>query len=274
MIREVLRARMARGTIIGFLAGALPGAGASLGSFVAYTFEKRLKDKDGTFGKGDPRGVAAPEAGNNAAAGGALVPMLALGVPGSGTTAVLLAMLLALNITPGPLLFTQHPDVVWGLIAALFIANLVLLLLNIPMVGMFVRVLQVPPKYLMPTVAMISFVGIYGISGSTFDLFVMIVFGVIGYVLRKLDVPLVPIILGVLLGNAMETNLRRALTISDGDWSVLWGSPMAIGIWTFAIVGVLLPLVLSRYFRPEDHRDPGRRGPPTQTEPPHDGACS
>ena len=161
---------MARGTVVGFLAGVLPGAGASLGSFIAYTIEKRLKDKDGTFGKGDPRGVAAPEAGNNAAAGGALVPMLALGVPGSGTTAVLLAMLLALNITPGPLLFTQHPDVVWGLIAALFIGNLMLLLLNIPMVGLFVRVLQVPSKYLMPTVAMISFVGIYGISGSTFDL--------------------------------------------------------------------------------------------------------
>ncbi len=242
---------MARGTVIGFLAGVLPGAGASLGSFVAYTFEKRLKDKEGTFGAGDPRGVAAPESGNNAAAGGALVPMLALGVPGSGTTAVLLAMLLALNITPGPLLFTQHPDVVWGLIAALFIANLVLLLLNIPMVGLFVRVLQVPPKYLMPTVAMISFVGIYGISGSTFDLVVMIVFGVLGYILRKLDIPLVPIILGVLLGNAMETNLRRALTISDGDWSVLLGSPLAIGIWTLAIVGGLLPLVLGRYFRPK-----------------------
>ena len=240
---------MARGTIIGFLAGALPGAGASLGSFVSYTFEKRLKDRDGTFGTGDPRGVAAPESGNNAAAGGALVPMLALGVPGSGTTAVLLAMLLALNITPGPLLFTQHPDVVWGLIAALFIANFVLLLLNIPMVSIFVRVLQVPPKYLMPAVAMISFVGIYGISGSTFDLMVMIVFGVVGYLCRKLEIPLVPIILGVLLGNAMETNLRRALTISDGDWSVLWGSPLAIGIWIVAIVGALLPVVLSRYFR-------------------------
>ena len=238
----------------------LPGAGASLGSFISYTIEKRLKDKNGTFGKGDPRGVAAPEAGNNAAAGGALVPMLALGVPGSGTTAVLLAMLLALNITPGPLLFTQHPDVVWGLIAALFIGNLMLLLLNIPMVGLFVRVLQVPSKYLMPTVAMISFVGIYGISGSTFDLFVMIVFGVLGYVLRKLDVPLVPVILGVLLGNAMETNLRRALTISDGDWSILWGSWLAIGIWTFAIVGGVLPIVLGRYFRPKIADEPVAEG--------------
>lgn len=238
-----------RGTVIGFLAGVLPGAGASIGSFIAYTAEKRLSNKNDTFGKGDPRGVAAPEAANNASAGGALIPMLALGVPGSGTTAVLLAMLLALNITPGPLLFTQHPDVVWGLIAALFIANILLLLLNVPMVGIFVRVLQIPSKYLMPGVAMISFVGIYGISGSTFDLMVMIIFGVVGYVLRKLDVPLVPVILGILLGNEMEKNLRRALTISDGNLDILWGSPLAIGIWCFAIFGVLAPLFFGKYFR-------------------------
>ncbi|CAG1012345.1 MAG: tripartite tricarboxylate transporter permease [Rhizobiaceae bacterium] len=245
---------MARGTAIGFVAGVLPGAGASLGSFVAYTVEKRLKDKDGTFGKGDPRGVAAPEAGNNAAAGGALVPMLALGVPGSGTTAVLLAMLMALNITPGPLLFTQRPDVVWGLIAALFIGNIMLLLLNVPMVGIFVRVLQVPTKYLMPAVAMISFVGIYGVSGSTFDLLVMIGFGVMGYLLRKMDVPLVPVILGILLGNEMEKNLRRALTISDGDVSILWGSPIAVTIWALAILGFVAPLVFGRVLRAQKAR--------------------
>lgn len=240
---------MARGTVVGFLAGVLPGAGASLGSFLAYAVEKRLKDKDKTFGKGDPRGVAAPEAGNNAAAGGALVPMLALGVPGSGTTAVLLAMLLALNVTPGPLLFTQHPDVVWGLIAALFIGNVMLLLLNIPMVGLFVRLLLIPTKYLMPAVAMISFVGIYGISGSTFDLMEMIVFGVLGWGLRKMDVPLVPIIMGVLLGNQMEVNLRRALTISNGDWSALVASPITITLWTLSIAGFLLPILAGRFFR-------------------------
>jgi putative tricarboxylic transport membrane protein len=241
---------MLRGTGLGFVSGVLPGAGASLGSFIAYTFEKRVSDRNRTFGSGDPRGVAAPEAGNNAAAGGALVPMLALGVPGSGTTAVLLAMLLALNITPGPLLFQSNPDVVWGLIAALFIGNLVLLLLNVPLVGLFVRVLIIPPRFLMPAVAMISFVGIYGISGSTFDLMVMIGFGVMGYVLRKLDVPLVPVILGVLLGNEMEKNLRRALTISDGDLSILWGSPLALALWIFAIVGFLAPIIFGRYFRP------------------------
>ena len=240
---------MARSTVLGFIAGVLPGAGASLGSFIAYSVEKRLVDKKGTFGTGDPRGVAAPEAGNNAAAGGALVPMLALGVPGSGTTAVLLAMLLALNITPGPLLFTQNPDVVWGLIAALFIGNLMLLVMNIPMVSLFVRVLLVPPRYLMPAVAMISFVGIYGISGSTFDLMVMVFFGVLGWILRKLEVPLVPVILGILLGNQMEANMRRAMTISDGEWSTLFASPLSIGLWLFAFFGFIMPIIAGRFFR-------------------------
>jgi putative tricarboxylic transport membrane protein len=190
--------------------------------------------------------VVAPEVGNNAAAGGALVPMLSLGVPGSGTTAVLLAVLLSLNITPGPLLFTNNPDVVWGLIAALFIANFMLLLLNIPMVSLFTRVLMVPTRILMPVVAMISFVGIYSITGSTFDMMLMVGFGVMGWVLRKLDVPLVPVILGILLGNQMEVNLRRAMTISDGDWSILIGTPLAIGLWVIAIVGFTLPIILGR----------------------------
>jgi putative tricarboxylic transport membrane protein len=240
---------MGRGTVLGFIAGVLPGAGASLGSFIAYAVEKKVSNKNDTFGRGDPRGVAAPEAGNNAAAGGALVPMLALGVPGSGTTAVLLAMLLALDITPGPLLFTKNPDVVWGLIAALFIGNAMLLAMNIPMVGLFMRLLAIPSKYLMPSVAMISFVGIYGISGSIFDLMVMIGFGVLGWVLRKLDVPLVPVILGLLLGAQMEKNLRRAMTISDGELSALVSSPLAIGLWSMAIIGFILPMILGRFVR-------------------------
>jgi putative tricarboxylic transport membrane protein len=239
-----------RGSGIGFIAGILPGAGASLGSFVAYTMEKRVSDGGKTFGKGDPRGLAAPEAGNNASAGGALIPMLSLGVPGSGTTAVLLAMLLTLNITPGPLLFQNNPDVVWGLIAALFIANIILFLMNVPLVGIFVRVLQVPPQVLMPIVAMVSCVGIYGISGSSFELLMMIGFGVGGYLLRKLDVPLVPVILGILLGNQMEDNLRRALTISNGEWGILWGSPLAIGLWTLAVIGFIAPMILGRFLRP------------------------
>jgi putative tricarboxylic transport membrane protein len=122
--------------------------------------------------------------------------------------------------------------------------------MNVPLVGLFVRVLQVPPRVLMPGVAMVSCVGIYGISGSTFDLLLMIAFGVGGYLLRKLDVPLVPVILGVLLGNQMEDNLRRALTISDGDWSILWGSPLAIGLWAFAVIGFVAPMIIGRILKP------------------------
>jgi len=238
---------MARGTAIGFVAGVLPGAGASLGSFLAYMAEKRVAKDPEKFGTGDPRGVAAPEAGNNAAAGGALIPMLTLGVPGSGTTAVLLALLMTLNITPGPTLFTDRPDVVWGLIAALLIANVVLLILNVPMVRMFVKILSVPPQILLPAVTMVSFVGIYSLSGSSFDLLMMIAFGLLGYGLRKLDVPTVPIILGILLGNHMEDNLRRAMVISGGDWKILFSSGLAIGLWVAAIGGFVAPMFLRKF---------------------------
>jgi putative tricarboxylic transport membrane protein len=235
---------MIRASGVGFVAGILPGAGASLGSFLAYMSEKSIAGEKGGFGTGVPRGVAAPEAGNNAAAGGALVPMLTLGVPGSGTTAVLLALLMTLNITPGPTLFTERPDVVWGLIASLLIANFVLLAMNVPMVKVFVRVLQVPSWVLLPGVTMISFVGIYSLSGSYFDLLLMVAFGALGYVLRKLDIPTVPVILGILLGGNMENALRRAMVLSDGDPMFLFSTPIAIGLWIAAIAGFVAPMFL------------------------------
>ena len=240
---------MIRASGVGFVAGVLPGAGASLGSFLAYMSEKSIAGEKGGFGTGVPRGVAAPEAGNNAAAGGALVPMLTLGVPGSGTTAVLLALLMTLNITPGPTLFTEKPDVVWGLIATLLIANFVLLAMNVPMVKIFVRVLMVPPSILLPGVTMISFVGIFSLSGSDFDLLLMTAFGALGWVLRKMDVPTVPIILGILLGSNMEDNLRRAMTLSDGDILFLWSSPISIGLWIFAIAGFIAPMFLRQVLK-------------------------
>lgn len=233
---------MLRSSAVGFIAGILPGAGASLGSFMAYMSEKSIAGKEGRFGTGVPKGIAAPEAGNNAAAGGALVPMLTLGVPGSGTTAVLLALLMTLNITPGPTLFTDRPDVVWGLIASLLIANFVLLLMNVPMVKIFVRILQVPAWVLLPGVTMISFVGIYSLSGSYFDLLLMVAFGALGYVLRKLDIPTVPVILGILLGGNMEDAIRRAMVISDGEWTYLFSTPIAIGLWIAAIAGFVAPM--------------------------------
>ena len=193
---------------------------------------------------GVPKGVAAPEAGNNAAAGGALVPMLTLGVPGSGTTAVLLALLMTLNITPGPTLFTERPEVVWGLIASLLIANFVLLMMNVPMVKIFVKVLMVPAWILLPGVTMMSFVGIFSLSGSYFDLLMMIGFGVLGYLLRKLDIPTVPVILGILLGGNMEDALRRAMTLSDGDVTYLFSARSRSGLWIAAILGFVAPMFL------------------------------
>ncbi|MEM8591960.1 MAG: tripartite tricarboxylate transporter permease [Pseudomonadota bacterium] len=240
---------MLRSSVVGFIAGVLPGAGASLGSFLAYMSEKSIAGEKGNFGTGVAKGVAAPEAGNNSAAGGALVPMLTLGVPGSGTTAVLLALLVTLNITPGPTLFTNNPDVVWGLIASLLIANVVLLLMNVPMVKVFVKVLTVPAWVLLPGVTMVSFVGIYSLSGSYFDLLLMIAFGVLGYILRKLDVPTVPIILGILLGGKMEDALRRAMILSDNDPIFLFSSPIAIGLWAAAIAGFVAPMFLRNLLR-------------------------
>ncbi|SMX30118.1 Tripartite tricarboxylate transporter TctA family protein [Pelagimonas phthalicica] len=238
---------MLRSSVVGFIAGVLPGAGASLGSFLSYMSEKSIAGEKGGFGTGVAKGVAAPEAGNNAAAGGALVPMLTLGVPGSGTTAVLLALLMTLNITPGPTLFTERPEVVWGLIASLLIANFVLLLMNVPMVKIFVKILSVPAWVLLPGVTMVSFVGIYSLSGSYFDLLLMVLFGVLGWVLRKLDVPTVPIILGILLGGHMEDALRRAMVLSDGDWTYLFSSGIAIGLWAVAVVGFVAPMFLRRF---------------------------
>jgi putative tricarboxylic transport membrane protein len=249
--REIWSTRwtMLRSSLLGFVAGILPGAGASLGSFLTYMTEKSIAGEKGGFGTGVAKGIAAPEAGNNAAAGGALVPMLTLGVPGSGTTAVLLAVLMTLNITPGPTLFADRPDVVWGLIASLLIANFVLLAMNVPMVKVFVRILSVPPWILMPGVTMVSFVGIYSLTGSYFDLLLMVAFGALGYTLRKLDIPTVPIILGILLGNAMEDNLRRAMVLSGGDWTYLFSSAISNGLWLAAVLGFVAPLFLRRFIK-------------------------
>ena len=162
-----------RSSVVGFIVGVLPGAGATIASAMTYSMEKRLTDKEGTFGKGDIRGVAAPEAANNASAAGSFVPMLTLGVPGSGTTAVMVGALSLYNITPGPALFTQQPTLVWGLIASLFIANVMLLIINIPMVGVFTKVLRLPNWALVPGILAVSAVGVYSVHATTFDLLLM-----------------------------------------------------------------------------------------------------
>lgn len=237
---------MVRGSVIGFLVGVLPGAGGTIASFVAYTTEKRIVDRDNTFGKGDIRGVAAPEAANNAAVSGAMIPLLTLGVPGSGTTAVMLAALLAMNVTPGPLLLERQPEIFWGLAASMFIGNTILLLLNLPLVGMFVRILRVPRWFLLPAIASVASIAVYTVNGSVFDLLLATGFGVVGYTFRKTGYPLAPVILGLVLGPLMEKNLRRSLALSGGDWSVLFSSPLAIALWIIALIALVAPTLASK----------------------------
>lgn len=231
-----------RSGITGFVVGVLPGAGATIASAMTYSNERKLAGNTGKFGDGDLRGIAAPEAANNASACGSFIPMLTLGVPGSGTTAVMMGALTLYNITPGPQLFAEQPDIVWSLIASLFVGNVILLALNIPLVGFFAKMLNTPNYILIPAIAAASFVGVYSIHSTTFDLILMVGLGVFGYLLRKLHFPLSALILGYVLGELMESNLRRALSISQGDLAILWGSPITVVLWILAGIMVLLPI--------------------------------
>lgn len=233
-----------RSALVGFVVGVLPGAGATIASAMTYTMEKQIAGDKGNFGEGDIRGVAAPEAANNASAIGSFVPMLTLGVPGSGTTAVMMGALALYNITPGPALFTQNAGLVWSLIASLFIASVILLVINIPLVGMFTRLLQTPNWLLVPGILAVSAVGVYSVHATTFDLMMMAVFGVVGYFLRKQGVPMAPLILGFVLGDMMEQNLRRALSITDGEVGILFESPISISLWVLSVLMIVVPPLL------------------------------
>jgi putative tricarboxylic transport membrane protein len=233
-----------RSSVVGFVIGVLPGAGATIASAMTYSMEKRIAGADGRFGEGDIRGVAAPEAANNASAAGSFVPMLTLGVPGSGTTAVMVGALALYNITPGPALFTQNPTLVWGLIASLFVANVMLLVINIPLVGVFTRLLQTPNWILVPGILAISAVGVYSVHATTFDLVLMSTLGVVGFLLRKQGMPMAPLILGFVLGDLMEQNLRRALSITNGEIGILFESPISKGLWIVAAAMVIVPPLL------------------------------
>ncbi|GGA94543.1 tripartite tricarboxylate transporter TctA [Brucella endophytica] len=235
-----------RSSIIGFVVGVLPGTGASVSSAIAYTTAKRLSDTEGTFGKGDMRGLVAPEAANNATACGAFVPMLTLGVPGSGTTAVMLGALMLYNIQPGPMLLTERPEIVGGLVASLFIGNILLLILNLPLVNLFARVLTVPNWLLVPGILVLSIVGVYSTHASSFSVLLMLSIGMVGWLLRKLGFDMAPIILGFVLGHVMEINLRNALAISGGDVSILFQSKISLVLWVLAAGMAVLPIILAR----------------------------
>ncbi len=235
---------MMRATGIGFAIGVLPGAGASVAAALSYSTERHIAERgEHRFGKGDMRGVASPETADNAAQIGNLVPMLSLGIPGSGTTAVLLGALLMYSITPGPLLFAQRPEVAWGLIASMYIGNVMLLVLNIPLVGLFTRLLAVPAWVLYPGVIALSLAGVWAVANSPFDLMLAVGFGVLGYALRKLDVPLVPIILGFVLGRLLEDNFRRAMALSDGDVAALFASIPSLLLWACTAAALAWPML-------------------------------
>jgi putative tricarboxylic transport membrane protein len=241
-----VRGTVLRSSIIGFVVGVLPGTGASVSSAISYTTEKRLADTEGTFGKGDVRGLAAPESANNATACGAFVPMLTLGVPGSGTTAVMLGALMLYNIQPGPMLLTERPEIVGGLVASLFVGNFILLALNLPLVNIFARVLTVPNWLLVPGILVLSIVGVYSTHASVFSIFLMLGIGMAGWLLRKAGFDMAPIILGFVLGRVMEVNLRNALAISGGDVAILFQSTICNVLWVMAIGVALVPVFLSR----------------------------
>ena len=235
---------IARGSLLGFFIGVLPGAGATLASFFSYITEKKLSKNPSKFGKGAIEGVAAPESANNAASGGAMIPLLTLGIPGSGTTAILLGAFIMYNIQPGPLLFSDHPDVAWGVIASMFIGNLMLLILNLPLVRIFAKVIETPTKYLLPIIVAISFFGVYAVSFSTFDLFLLLGCGVFGYFFAKNDFPVAPLVLSLVLGPMIENNMRRALTISNGDFMIFLREPLSLAFLIIAVLWMIIPVIL------------------------------
>jgi putative tricarboxylic transport membrane protein len=232
-----------RSTPIGFVIGALPGAGGTMASLVAYNNEKQMSKDPDAFGKGEIIGLAAPEAANNAASVGALIPMMSLGIPGSGTTAVMMGALLMLGLQPGPLLFEKNPEIAWGLIASMAVGNIILAVINIPMAGALVRVLAIPPKILYPIVLGLAFIGTYAISNSVTDFYIMIIFGIIGYFMQKAKIDSSPMILAVIVGNTMEVSFRQALVLSNGSYSIFVGSPIAVVLLIATIACVLFPFI-------------------------------
>lgn len=233
-----------RSSILGFFTGVLPGAGATIAAFLAYGMERNLapKAKKEEFGQGSLRGLVAPESANNAASSGSFVPLLTLGIPGSGTTAIMLGALIAYGIQPGPRLFVDHPDIFWSVIISMYVGNIVLLILNLPLIPYISKLLAVPRTVLLPMILFFSITGVYLVSFNTMDVYVMILVAMGAIALRLANFPLAPLLLGFILGGLMEENLRRALIITDGEISFLWERPITLAFTVLAIVTLLSPL--------------------------------
>lgn len=231
-----------RSSVLGFFVGVLPGAGATIASFLSYGMERAFaRDPQPKFGEGNIKGLAAPEAANNAACTGSFVPLLTLGIPGSGTTAVLLGALIAYGIQPGPRLFIDEPDVFWSVIVSMYIGNMFLLVLNLPLIPYIAKLLSVPRSILIPVIMFFSMMGVYLVSFNSFDLQLLVAVAVVAVALRLMSFPMAPLLLGFILGGMLEDNLRRALTISNGEWSFLFDRPSSIVLMTLISIALLFP---------------------------------
>jgi putative tricarboxylic transport membrane protein len=240
-LREATPATL-RGSVIGFVFGIVPGVSHIVSTFVSYAVEKRLSKDPGSFGKGAVAGLAGPETANNATTGSAMIPLLVLGIPAIPATAILLSALQIHGVQPGPLLLTERPDVFWGLVASMYVGNAILLVLNLPLVGVFIALLRAPMSRLAPTVLLICVIGVFSVKASTFDLWVMLISGAIGYVLRKFQYDVAPLLLATVLGDRLEVSFRRALTISDGDYWIFAKGPAARVFLAILLVVVALQL--------------------------------
>lgn len=232
-----------RQSFLGFLIGVLPGAGATIASFIGYIFEKRWAKDSKEFGKGSIKGLTAPETANNAATSGAFVPLLSLGIPGSGTTAVLLGALLVLGVQPGPLLIEDQPTLFWGVIASMYIGNIFLLILNLPLIPYISKILLIPRPLLISLVISFCMIGVYALTFNTFDLYLLLFFGVIGFLMRMFKLPAPPFILSFILGGMMEQSLRQSLTISNGSLSIFLESPIALAFIIIALLSFIIPII-------------------------------
>jgi len=238
-----------RSSVLGFFVGVLPGAGATIASFLAYGMERSFANAKEKlrFGKGSIKGLAAPESANNAACSGSFVPLLTLGIPGSGTTAIILGALISYGIQPGPTMYVDNPALFWSVIVSMYLGNLVLLVLNLPLIPYIAKLLTLPKQLLLPLIIFFSLIGVYLVTFNTFDIYMMTFFAVVALFLRIIDYPMAPMILGFILGGMMEDNLRRALTISDGSFSFLWERPITLTILIITVILLLMPLLSNVY---------------------------
>jgi putative tricarboxylic transport membrane protein len=240
---------MIRGSFIGCFLGILPGGGAIISSFLSYAVEKRVSKHPEEFGKGAIAGVAAPEAANNGASQTAFIPLLSMGIPGNSVTAVLMGALIIHGVQPGPLLITGHPELFWGVVMSMYIGNIMLLILNLPLIGLWVQVLRVPYRLLFPLIIFFTLIGSYATNYSIEDLYITIIFGVIGYLLRKFDYQLVPIVLAYILTPLLEQALRQSLLISDGSFLIFFRRPLSLVLLILAILALVLPAVKRRVWK-------------------------